>query len=129
MPLNGLKVLKPVTPAPSIDGVRVYKHHSEPLETSKLEAIFEDWAWTEGLPALADKMVEEANEMAEGDHLPPVKTRDTWEFVGTSASSEALTCGIVALKYLYMQGVPVDDALNLMFERHLEQMDRYNANN
>jgi hypothetical protein len=110
---------------PSVDGERVYNLRDE---TKTLKLLFEEWTWTEGEAALVDKVVEEANEMKEGGLEKPVYDGEgVYTFIGTSAASEALTVAIVALKFLYLQGIGIDESLELMRLRHQEQYDRYNT--
>lgn len=110
---------------PSVDGERVYNLRDE---SKTLMLLFEEWEWTEGEAALVDKVVEEASEMKEGGLEKPTHDGEgVYTFIGTSAASEALTVAIVALKFLYLQGISIDESLELMRLRHQEQYDRYNT--
>jgi hypothetical protein len=117
----------------SVDGERVYDLSGDSRGKAMkaigdLGTLLEEWTWEFGVDALKDKVLEETKEFMEGGNEAPVKTDGQWTFIGTSAASEALTLGIVALKFLFMQGVPITDAIRLMQLRHQEQYDRYHDN-
>lgn len=117
----------------SVDGERVYDLSGDSRgkgikALGDLGKLFEKWTWDDGIDALKAKAVEEAQELMEGGNEAPVEEDGQWTFIGTSAASEALTVGIIALKFLFMQGVPISDAIRLMHLRHVEQYDRYHDN-
>jgi len=119
-------------PEKSIDGKRVYDLSGDSRgkgikALGDLGKLFEDWTWDDGIDSLKAKAVEEAQELMEGGNEQPTEMDGQWTFIGTSAASEALTVGIVALKFLHMQGVPITDAIRLMHLRHMEQYDRYHS--
>lgn len=116
---------------PSEDGERVYTLMHKPVTESveSLQQLFIDWPWDYGAQDLADKLLEEATEMASGGMEPPKRNDDVFTFIGTSAASEALTTGIVSLKFLSQMGVSVRESIELLALRHHEQYKRYKSSN
>lgn len=134
--LKGLKIvnsfeeaMSDMPPVKSDDGKRSYKNSGTVASNLKgLSTLFESWPYDQGLDSLKAKVVEEAEELQEGGNEKPVRiNKNEWEFIGTSAGSEAITGIIVNLKLLHMLGVDVNSSLRLAHQRHIEQYDRYHS--